>query len=152
MVDPIDAKNGNTLWADAISEVMNDVRVAFKILPDGKPVPIGHQFVQCHMVFDIKMEDFRRKARLVAGGYMTKTLATIMYASVVSKETVRIALMICTLNDLKVKLGHIMIAYVQVSMTEKMLTTLSPEFSKDAARLAMIVRAFYGLQLAGTAF
>ena len=55
----LDAKNGNTLWADAISKEMENVRVAFEVLPDGKPVPIGHQFVQCHMVFDIKMEDFR---------------------------------------------------------------------------------------------
>ena len=126
--------------------------MTFKVLPDGKPVPIGQQFVQCQMVFDIKMDDFRRKARLVAGGYMTKDLATITYASVVSKETVRIALMIYTFNDLKVKLGHIMIAYVPISMTEKMLTTLSPEFSKDATRLAIIVRAFYGLKLSVTAF
>ena len=41
----LDAKNGNTLWADAISKEMENVRVAFKVLPDGKSVPIGHQFV-----------------------------------------------------------------------------------------------------------
>ena len=85
----LDAKNGNTLWADAISKEMENVRVAFKVLPDGKSVPIGHQFVQCHMVFDIKMEDFRCKARLVAGGHMTMAPDTITYASVVSRETVR---------------------------------------------------------------
>ena len=64
----LDAKNGNTLWADAISKEMENVRVAFEVLPDGKSVPVGHQFVLCHMVFNIKMEDFRHKARLVAGG------------------------------------------------------------------------------------
>ena len=37
-----------------------------------------------------------------------KALASIMYASVVSIETVRIALMIATLNDLEVKLGNIL--------------------------------------------
>ena len=41
----LDAKNGNTLWADAISKEMENVRVAFEVLPDGKPVPIGSQFV-----------------------------------------------------------------------------------------------------------
>ena len=55
----LDAKNGNILWADAISKEMENIRVAFEVLPDGKSAPIGHQFVQCHMVFDIKMEDFR---------------------------------------------------------------------------------------------
>ena len=46
------------------------------------------------MVFDVKIEDFRHKASLVVGDHMTKALATIMYAFVVSGETVRIALMI----------------------------------------------------------
>ena len=41
----LDAKNGNTLWADAISKEMENVRVAFEVLPGGKSVPIGHQFV-----------------------------------------------------------------------------------------------------------
>ena len=41
----LNAKNGNTLWADAISEEMENVRVAFEVLSDGKSVPIGHQFV-----------------------------------------------------------------------------------------------------------
>ena len=39
------------------------------------------------MVFDIKVEDFKQKARFVAGGQMIEALATIMYVSIVSKET-----------------------------------------------------------------
>ena len=58
----LDTRNGNTLWADAISKEMESIKVAFKVLPDGKPMPIGHQFIQCHIVFDVKMEDFRCKA------------------------------------------------------------------------------------------
>ena len=95
-------RKGNGTRADMISKEMN-VRVAFKVLPNGKPLPTGNQFVQCHMVFDIKMEDLRHKARLVAGCHMTKTSATITCASIVSRETVRIALMIATLNDLEAK-------------------------------------------------
>ena len=55
----LDASNDNTLWADAISKEMENVRVALEVLPDGKSVPIGHHFVGCHTVFNIKMEDFR---------------------------------------------------------------------------------------------
>ena len=87
------------------------------------------------MVFDIKMEDFRQKARLVAGGHITETPATIMYASVVSRETVRIALMIAPLNNLEVKLGDILNAYVHATVTEKVWTTLGPELGKDARKL-----------------
>ena len=67
---------------------MENGGVAFEVLPDGKSIPTGHQFVQCHMAFEIKMEDFRQKTRLVAGGHMTRVLATITYTSVVSRETV----------------------------------------------------------------
>ena len=66
----------------------------------------------CHMVINVKMEVFRHKARLVAGGHMTKALATSTYASVMSRKTVRIALMIAALNDLEVKLGNVLNAYV----------------------------------------
>jgi len=88
----LDKKNSNTLLADAIAKEMKDVRVAFKILVDGQSVPIGYQKIPCHMIFDVKMEDFRRKAQLIAGGHKTAAPATITYTSVVSRETVRIAL------------------------------------------------------------
>jgi hypothetical protein len=55
----LDKKNGNTFWADAIAKEMKDVCVPFKILLDGQSVPIGYQKIPCHMIFDIKMEDFR---------------------------------------------------------------------------------------------
>ena len=41
----LNAKNGITLWADAISQEMENVRVAFEALLDGKSVPISHCFV-----------------------------------------------------------------------------------------------------------
>ena len=74
-----------------------------------------------------------------------------MYARVVSRETVRVALMIATLNDLEVKSGNIMNAYVQAPVTEKVWTTLGPEFSKDAGKTAVIVKALHGFKLAGVA-
>ena len=98
------------------------------------------------------MEDFRRKARLVAESYMTKAPATITYASIVSRDTVRIAWMIATLNHLVIKLGNILNDYLQAPVTEKVWTTLGPEFDKDARKTAVIVRALYGLKSAGAAF
>ena len=79
----LDKENGNTLWADAIATEMKNVKVAFKILDDGEMAPQDHQFVNCHLIFDIKMENFRRKARLVAGGHMTTAPAAVTYAGVV---------------------------------------------------------------------
>ena len=58
----LDKKNGDTHWSDGISSEMNNVKVAFDVLHDGQNAPIGHKFVKCHMIFDVKMEDFHQKA------------------------------------------------------------------------------------------
>ena len=47
---------------------------------------------------------------------MTKILATITYATIVSREAVRISLMNAALNDLEVKLGNILNAYERASL------------------------------------
>ena len=95
----LDCKNGNTLWVDAIAKEMKEVCIAFNILPDGHPAPIGYQKIPCHIILDMKMEDFRQKVRLVAGGHQAEAPVTITYASVVSSETVRLALPIASLNN-----------------------------------------------------
>ena len=148
----LDRQNGNTLWADAIAKEMKDVRPAFRILDPSDPDPVGHQKIRCHMIFDVKMEDFRRKARLVAGGHVTEAPATITYASVVARDTVRLALLLAALNDLDVKVGDVLNAYITAPVTEKIWTVLGPEFGNDAGKRAVIVRALYGLKSAGAAF
>jgi hypothetical protein len=47
---------------------------------------------------DIK-ENFRRKARYVAGGHQTDTPKTMTYSSVVSRDSVRIALVAAALDN-----------------------------------------------------
>ncbi len=104
------------------------------------------------MIFDVKMEDFRRKARLVAGGHLTKAPATITYASVVSRETMRLALTFASLNDLEVKVGNVLNAYITAPVKEKVWTILGPEFGLDSGKSAIIECALYGLKSAGAAF
>jgi hypothetical protein len=81
----IHKENGNTLWADAIAKLMKNVRVAFNVLEDDQVVPVGHQESRCHGIYDIKMDGFARKFRMVAGGHMTEAPAQLTYASVVSR-------------------------------------------------------------------
>jgi hypothetical protein len=92
------------------------------------------------MIFDIKMEDLRRKSRLVAGGHMTDAPATTTFASVVSRKTVQIALTLAGLNDLQVKVSDIENAYITAPCTEKIWTVLRPEFGSDAGKSAIVVR------------
>ncbi len=96
------------MWADAIAKEMKNVRVAFDPPEDGVQPLSGSQFFQSHMIFNVKMEDFRRKARLVAGGHMTDVPPTVTYASVVSRQTVCTALTKAPLNALKLMAADIM--------------------------------------------
>ncbi len=98
--------------AEAITKEMKNVRVVFNAMEDGRNVPHGFQFVKCHMIFDIKMEDFHCKARLVAGGHMTNVPAMYTYASVLMRETVCTALMLAALNTLEVMAADTMNAYI----------------------------------------
>ncbi len=104
------------------------------------------------MIFDVKMEGFRQKVRLVAGGHLTKAPATITYASVVSCETVRLALTFASLNDLEVKVGNVLNAYITAPVKEKVWTILGPKFGLDSGNSAVIVCALYRLKSAGAAF
>ena len=72
---------------------------------------------------------------------MTKSLATIMFTSVVSRETIRIALMMTALKDLVVKSGDFLNANVHAAVTENVRTILGPEFGKDAGKTVGIARA-----------
>jgi hypothetical protein len=148
----LDKENDNTLWQDAVRKEINNLRTAFKILNGEESVPPTYQKIRCHMIFDVKMEDFRRKARFVAGGHTTETPHAMTYASVVSRESVRIALTLAALNDLDVKMADIENAYLTAPVTEKVWTVLCPEFGDDAGKRVLIVRALYGLTSAGTAF
>ena len=58
----IDKKNGDTHWSDGLASEMNIRIVYFDVLPDGQNAPIGNQFVKCHIIFVVKMEDFHQKA------------------------------------------------------------------------------------------
>jgi hypothetical protein len=148
----LDQKNGNTLWTNAIARETREVRKAFEILPEGQNVPVGYQKIPCHMVFDVKMEDFKRKACLVANGHRNEAPATITYAAVVSCEMVCIVLMLAALNDLQVKSGDVLNAYITAPCKEKVWTILGPKFGLKAGKSAIIVRALYGLKSAGAAF
>jgi hypothetical protein len=73
---------------------MKNVRPAFEVwekLID--EMPLGYQQSMCHLIFDVKLgENFRRKARFVAGGHTTEVPdSLITYSSVVSRDSVQIA-------------------------------------------------------------
>jgi hypothetical protein len=66
-----------------VRKEMKNFRISFKILNGEETPPPTYQEIRCHMIFYVKMEDFRRKARFVAGGHTTDTPHEMTYSSVV---------------------------------------------------------------------
>ena len=54
-----------------------------------QPLPVGLEFVPCHMIFYVKM-DGTYKARYVAAGCKTSDPEGSTYAGVANRETVRL--------------------------------------------------------------
>ena len=150
----LDKENNNTLWWDAIVKEMDNVKIAFEEWKGKEEdIPKGYQKIKCHLIFDIKLsENFWCKARFVAGGHITNTPASITYSSVVSRDSVRIALTIGALNDLKVISCDIQNVYLTAPCREKIYTVTGPEFGSDEGSLMLIKRALYGLKSSGAAF
>jgi len=147
----IDEETGTTFWRDALNKEMLNVSKAFEVLEEGERLPSGYKEINCHIVFDIK-SDFTRKCRYVAGGHMTDPPASITYASVVSRESVRIAFLIAALNGLSIEAADIGNAYINAPCREKIGITCGPEWGPMAGRKAKVVKALYGLKSSGAAW
>ena len=71
----------------------------------------------------------------------------------VSRESVRIALLLAGLNELEVRLTDIGNAYLTAATTERCYIVARDEFGPDLkGRVLKIVRALYGLKSAGASF
>ena len=150
----IDKDNGDTLWWDAILMEMRNVRPAFKKWEKAKSnLPVGYQKIKCHFVFDIKMsENFRWKARLVANGNETEAPPTLTYSSVVSRDSVRIALLVAALNDLNILSCDIQNAYLTANCREQIYTIAGPKFGSKAGSIMLVKKALSRLKSSGAAF
>lgn len=112
----IDTSTGTNHWTRAFSQYQ---------MP-------GYSYCSPNMVSDIKMDGaFTRKARLVADGHKTRPPTSITYSSVVSRDRVRIALTIASLNSLHVSACDMGNAYLNATSREKLWTVAGPEFGSD---------------------
>ena len=148
--NPIGRAHNNPIL---ICEEMVNVRKAFEVVGDGK-IPRGYTHIDCHLIFDVKLgENYRRKARFVAGGHQTGAPSSITSASVVSRDSVRICLLLAALNGLDVLACDIKGAYLTAPVREKVVTTAGPEFGPELeGKLFRATKALYGLKSAGAAF
>jgi hypothetical protein len=113
---------------------------------------VGYQRIKCHMIFDVKMDNLTRKARFVAGGHTTQTPTSLTYSSVVSRESVRIAFTLASLNGLEICVADVGNAYLNANCRERIWTVAGPEFGNDRGAVMIIKKALYGLKSSGAAW
>ena len=75
-----------------------------------------------------------------------------MYSTVVSRDSVRIMLLIAALNDLEVLGADIQNAFLSAPNLEKIWMKAGPEFGPEQGKTFIVVRALYGLKSASAAF
>jgi hypothetical protein len=62
----LDKSSGTSYWQEEIYLEAKKLNVAFQELEDGEQVPVGYQFVKCHMLFDVKEASSRKQDMLQA--------------------------------------------------------------------------------------
>ena len=151
--EEIDARNGNHFWREAIALEIQNVGVAFEVLPDGKKAPPAWRRVTGHIIFDVKL-DLTRKARWVLDGHKTPdVLGESTFAGVVSRDSVRILMTYAALNDLELCAADVRNAYLQAPSGCKDYLICGPEFGlENVGKVALIHRALYGGKTAGRDF
>ena len=113
----IDRKTGTDFWRFSIEKEMKNVIPAFEFY-DNDNMPIGYKEIGCHMIFDVKI-DLTRKSRLVAGEHKTNPPKDSTYASVVSRDSVRIDFTEAALNGIDVLCADVQNAYLNAPISEK---------------------------------
>ena len=146
----IDAKNGDTRWADAEKLEMDQLFEydSFKDLGKGAPVPEGYTKIHCHFVYDVKASG-KFKSRFVAGGHMTDTPVDSIYSGVVSIPGIRMVTFLAELNKMELWATDIGNAYLESVTKEKVAFVAGTEFGEYAGHTFIILKAQYGLKSSG---
>ena len=142
-----DQENGNTLWADAIAMEMTALETAgvWSYYPPHYKPPKDFQYTPLTMIFDVKQEDLRRKARLVAGGHVVESSMHESYSSVVQQRSIRLLETVALNEGLSFVTGDIGNAFVRADTKEKVYTIAGTEFGEKKDCTVIIKKALYGL-------
>jgi hypothetical protein len=148
----IDQETGTDYWTVALAKEMKNMWPVFEFREAGSSAPVGSTHIDLTVVFDVKM-DFSRKARICARGDQTDPPSSITYASVVTRESIRIGLLVAALNDLDIMSADVAGAYLNADSPEKVHIICGPEFGTEyVGRIAVIKKALYGLRSSGFAW
>lgn len=139
--------NKNNLCVEAMAKEIGALHTAmcFKYHQGHHKFDSNYQYAPLRMIFDIKKEDFRRKARLVAGGHVVNSSMFESYSSAVQTKSLRLLQTIALNQGFKIITANIGNAFIQAFTKEKIWTRCGSEFGDNAGCVAEIKKALYGL-------
>jgi hypothetical protein len=127
-----DTEASNTKWADAIKKEMDnlDRLEVFKYLPSNTKFDAedGWQQAPLRMIFDVKNEDRRYKARLVVGGHKVDSSEYNTFSSQVDTLSVLLLFLVCKHQKLSLMTADVGNAFPTAPNQEKVWCTAGPEF------------------------
>ena len=151
-----DREAGNTKWKDAIDKEMGnlDRLKVFKYYPSNKEFDKeeGWQKAPLRMIFDIKNEDRRYKARLVVGGHKVDSSDYNTYSSQVDTLSVHLLFLISQHMKLDLMTADVGNAFPTAPNQEKVWCVAGDEFGDRKGAMIEIQRAMYGLSGSSRAF
>jgi hypothetical protein len=124
----IDRETATDFWQKVIELEMKAIDCAFEFRD------VGYQHIDCHMIFDVKIT-LDREARYIAAGHQTEPSKDIMFASVVSRDSIRHAYTVAALNDLEVLSADVSGAYLNATRWRKKFTLLRTQSLDRTTRL-----------------
>ena len=151
-----DQINGNTKWADAIAKEMGSLeRLGVFEYHSGETTFLkseGWQYAPMHMIFDVKQQDHRHKARYVVGGHLVDSSNHVTFSSTVKDTSIRLLLLLAKQQKLRFMTGDIGNAFCTAPCAEKIWSQCGPEFGHKQGMRVVLKRALYGLKTAARSF
>jgi hypothetical protein len=141
----LDYENGNTKWADAIQKEI-DTLVALNVFKFHPPATefnrsAGWQRAPLIMIFDVKSQDHRYKARLCVGGHRVDSSDYNTFSSTVSPLTIRLLFLLQSHAKLNLMTADIANAFCTAPVQEKVWAIAGPEFGDRQGCIIEIQRA-----------
>ena len=146
--------NGDTKWHDAIQkETMALEKLsAWKFHPSSRSMGRDFQLAPLRIVFDVKKEESRRKARLVVGGHVVGASHLEPHSSAVQPMSARTALTIAEAHNLKVAGGGVGNAFPRAPSLEKVRAVAREEFGERQGYAVEAPQSLCGMATVSRAF
>ena len=108
---------------------------------------VGYEKITDHLIYEVKLtENIRQKTGFVANGHLMDSPSFITYSTVVSRDSVRIFILVAALKNLEVMRADIHNEFLSDPILEKHWIRSRTEFGAEQGKVFIFVRALYGLK------